>query len=149
VPAESQAAFADAVRNLALAIEDTSAIVTCDPLPAVRGDAGQLLQLFQNLLGNAIKFHQPGQPPRVHVSARREEDQWTFTVADNGIGVPPQFHERIFEIFQRLHNRKKYPGTGIGLAVCRRVVERHKGRIWLESEAGRGTTFFFTLPALT
>jgi PAS domain S-box-containing protein len=149
VPAESQAAFADAVRNLALAIEDTAAIVTCDPLPAVRGDAGQLLQLFQNLLGNAIKFHQPGQPPRVHVSARREEDQWTFAVADNGIGVPPQFHERIFEIFQRLHNRKKYPGTGIGLAVCRRVVERHKGRIWLESEAGRGTTFFFTLPALT
>jgi PAS domain S-box-containing protein len=149
VPVESQAAMTDAVRNLTLAIEDTAAVVTCDPLPTVRGDAGQLLQLFQNLLGNAIKFHQPGQPPRVHVSARREGDQWTFAVADNGIGIPSQFHERIFAIFQRLHSRKKYSGTGIGLAVCRRVVERHKGRIWLESQEGRGTTFFFTLPAHT
>jgi PAS domain S-box-containing protein len=148
VPVESQTAFDAAVRNLTLAVEESKAVITHDPLPVVRGDEGQLLQLFQNLLGNALKFRQAAEPPRIHVSAQRTTDQWTFAVADNGIGIAPQFHERIFAIFQRLHSRKKYAGTGIGLALCRRVVERHQGRIWLESAEGRGTTFFFTLPAI-
>ena len=143
----SQKSYDDALHNLALSIQDSGAIVTHDPLPELYGDAGQLVQLFQNLLGNAIKFRQPEVPPRVHVAARRAVHAWIFSVADNGIGITAQYHERIFVIFQRLHSRRKYSGTGIGLALCRRIVERHQGRIWLESSEGQGTTFFFTLPA--
>jgi signal transduction histidine kinase len=143
----SQEAYDDALRNLTLTINDTGAVVTHDPLPSLHADAGQLVQLFQNLVGNAIKFHQPDVPPHVHVTARLAADEWIFSVADNGIGIAPQYHERIFVIFQRLHSRRKYSGTGIGLALCRRIVERHQGRLWVESAEGRGTTFFFTMPA--
>ena len=107
----------------------------------------QLIQLFQNLVGNAIKFGRLGGPPHIHVTARNLEQEWQFSVADNGIGIDPQFNERIFVIFQRLHAREQYPGTGIGLAICKRIVERHGGRIWVESTPGEGTTFHFTLGA--
>jgi len=130
--------------NLQKVIEESGAAVTCDALPTVLGDEMQLIQLFQNLIGNGLKFR-GGQPPRIHVSARREGDCWTFAVRDNGIGIERQYWDQIFVIFQRLHTRHKYAGTGIGLAICKRIVERHGGRIWLESQPGEGTTFHFTL----
>ncbi len=131
--------------TLAPAIEESGARVTCDPLPTVRGDPVQLGQLFQNLIGNAIKFR-GGEPPRVHVGATRGEDEWILTVSDNGIGIAPEFADRIWIIFQRLHSRDEYPGTGIGLAICKKIVERHGGHITLESEPGRGSTFRFNIP---
>jgi len=140
--------------NLSAAIQESGALVTNDELPTVMADEAQLVQLFQNLIGNAIKFHTPGEPPRVHISAKKTSEVfetsevWTFAVRDNGIGIDPQYHERIFVIFQRLHAREEYPGTGIGLAICQRIVERHDGRMWVESELGEGATFYFTLPAL-
>jgi signal transduction histidine kinase len=137
-----------AVQNLREAVRDGGAAVTRDPLPLVRGDATQLMQLFQNLIDNALKFRGAA-PPAVHVSARRDAAQaeWVFSVQDNGIGIEPRHLERIFAIFQRLHTQQEYPGSGIGLAVCRRIVERHRGRIWAESEPGKGSVFRFTLPA--
>jgi light-regulated signal transduction histidine kinase (bacteriophytochrome) len=121
--------------------------VTFDPLPTVKADPTQLVQLFQNLIGNALKFRKKEEPPRVHVSARREGEEWVVSVRDNGIGIKPEYHEKIFVIFQRLHTRQKHPGTGIGLALCKRIVERHGGRVWVESEEGKGATFSFTIPA--
>jgi signal transduction histidine kinase len=112
----------------------------------VRGDATQLLQLFQNLLANAIKFRRAGEPPLVRLSAQAIDDGWRFEVRDNGIGIAAEYFERIFVLFQRLHGRGEYPGTGIGLALCKKIVERHGGRIGVESELGRGSTFWFTLP---
>jgi PAS domain S-box-containing protein len=129
---------------LQLAIADSGATVTHDPLPAVLGDGSQLAQLLQNLIANAIKFHGE-EPPRVHVGVSRQAEYWQFFVRDNGIGIDSQYADRIFVIFQRLHNRDEYPGTGIGLAICRKIVERHYGRIWVESEPGKGATFYFTL----
>jgi light-regulated signal transduction histidine kinase (bacteriophytochrome) len=136
------------VDDLKAAIDATGATVTHGPLPTLPGDGTQLAQLLRNLLDNAVKFRRPGVPPRVRVEASREGDAWLFRVADNGLGIEAQYFDRIFVIFQRLHLHDEYPGTGIGLAVCRRVVERHGGRIWLESEAGVGSTFCFTLPAV-
>ena len=130
--------------TLQKAIQESGAAVTCDALPTVLGDDTQLAQLFQNLIGNGIKFRGE-QPPRIHLSARREGDRWAFAVRDNGIGIERQYWDQIFVIFQRLHTRQKYPGTGIGLAICKRIVERHGGQIWLESQPGEGTTFHFTL----
>ncbi|HEU0012925.1 MAG TPA: ATP-binding protein [Longimicrobium sp.] len=127
------------------AIEEAGAAVTHDPLPTVHADAGQLGQLLQNLVGNALKFH-GDDPPRVHVGAERGDGEWHLWVADNGIGIDPEFQDRIWVIFQRLHSRAEYPGTGIGLAICKKIVERHGGRIWLDSAPGRGATFHFTLP---
>jgi light-regulated signal transduction histidine kinase (bacteriophytochrome) len=120
----------------------------CDELPAVMGERTQLVQLMQNLIGNGLKFHGL-EPPHVHVSAESGGNEWVFSVRDNGIGISPEHHERIFEIFRRLHNQQEYPGTGVGLAVCRRVVGHHGGRIWVESEAGHGSVFRFTIPERT
>jgi light-regulated signal transduction histidine kinase (bacteriophytochrome) len=131
--------------NLKVALEESGAVVTHAPLPTVLANPTQLLQLFQNLLSNAIKFRTVV-PPTVHISAERQEDAWRFAVRDNGMGIEPQYVERIFAIFQRLHTRSRYPGTGIGLALCKKIVERHGGRIWVESALGQGATFFFTLP---
>ncbi len=133
--------------NLASAINDSSSVVTHDELPSVYGDESQLVSLFQNLISNAIKFRGE-HPPRIHLHTDEGADMWKISVADNGIGIHPDFHDRIFEIFQRLHTRSEYPGTGIGLALCRRIVERHGGNITVESSEGQGTTFRFTLPKL-
>ena len=135
----------EVLSNLRVADEQNRAVVTHDPLPTVMADRGQLGQLFQNLIGNAIKFRGE-EPPQIHVSAEQRTGEWLFSVRDNGIGVGPQYAERIFIIFQRLHNREEYPGTGIGLAICKKIVERHGGRIWVVSHTGRGATFHFTLP---
>jgi len=135
-----------AISNLTIAIEENDALVTHDLLPSLIGDGVQLEQLFQNLISNAIKFRGE-EPPRVHVGSTRKEDEWEFAVKDNGIGIEPQFADRIFVIFQRLHTQQEYPGTGIGLAICQRIVERHGGRIWFESDPGNGSTFYFTIAA--
>jgi PAS domain S-box-containing protein len=145
VPVSMDKVLATARGNLGKTITEQGAEVTSDPLPEVTGDEGQLTQLLQNLLSNAVKFHGEA-PPRVHVGVRRQADDWAFFVRDNGVGIEPQFFERIFVIFQRLHTRDRYPGTGIGLAICKKVVERHGGRIWVESQPGAGSTVWFTLP---
>ncbi|HEV8712904.1 MAG TPA: chemotaxis protein CheB [Candidatus Binatia bacterium] len=133
--------------DLQLAIEESGAAVTHGPLPTVRGEGKQLGLVFQNLIGNALKFRSQA-PPRIHISARRDGSQWVFAVQDNGIGIDPRHVARIFQVFQRLHTRSEYPGTGIGLSICKKIVERHGGRIWVESELGKGATFLFTLSAL-
>ena len=135
-----------ALKNLQIAIEESHATVTCEPLPTIMGDATQLAQLFQNLIANAIKFR-GDKLPAVHVRAERQGNDWLFSFSDNGIGIDPQYAERIFIIFQRLHTKEEYPGTGIGLALCKKIVERHNGRIWVESQPQSGSTFLFTLPA--
>ena len=133
--------------NLEVAIDERGAVVTHDPLPTVMADDSQLAQVFQNLIGNAIKFRGE-EPPHIHIAAEQKSDEWVFSVADNGIGIDPESFDRIFEIFQRLHGRDEYSGTGIGLAVCKKIVERHGGRMWVESEPGKGATFYFTIPAV-
>jgi PAS domain S-box-containing protein len=144
-PTDCEIVLQQSLKNLQIAIEEKQAIVSHDPLPTVMGDNVQLGQLFQNLIGNAIKF-QGTEPPHVHVSASRNGNGWVFSIRDNGIGIAPEYAERIFVIFRRLHSLEKYPGTGIGLAVCKKIVERHGGRIWVESESGKGAIFYFTLP---
>jgi light-regulated signal transduction histidine kinase (bacteriophytochrome) len=133
------------LRSLDHAIKEAHGEITWDPLPTVYGDAVQLLQLFQNLISNAIKFKGEN-PPRIHISVSYENNRWLFGVKDNGIGIKSEFFERIFFIFERLHSRKTYMGTGIGLAICKRVVENHGGHIWVESDPGKGSTFFVSLP---
>ncbi len=137
-----------AITNLRTLIEENNAEIIHDPLPALTGDDDQLRRVFQNLVGNAIKFRKPELPPRINISVRedKENNEYIFSVADNGIGIDQQYMERIFVIFQRLHTRKSYKGTGIGLSVVKRIIERHNGRIWVESEQGIGSTFYFTLP---
>ncbi|MBL9134214.1 MAG: PAS domain S-box protein [Verrucomicrobiales bacterium] len=136
-----------AIENLAVAVRESGATFDIEPLPQVLGDSTQLTQLFQNLFANAIKFRR-SEPPRIQVGFAEQDSRWTLRVADNGIGIEPEYFDRIFMIFQRLHTRAQYPGTGIGLSVCKRIVERHGGRIWLDSRSGEGTTFFFTLPRI-
>jgi len=134
-----------ALTNLIAAIEESGALVTREPLPRVRLPEFQLTQLFQNLIGNAIRFRS-SEPPRIHVGAEQQGQEWVFAVRDNGIGIDPQYKEQVFELFKRLHNTAEYPGTGLGLAICQRIVERAGGRIWVESKPGEGSTFYFTLP---
>jgi len=138
-----------ALANLAIAIEESGAVVTSQGLETVAVDRSQMAQLFQNLVGNAIKFRGDG-TPRIHVAAESRTGQWLISVSDNGSGIDPEHAERIFRIFQRLHTREEYPGTGIGLAICKKIVERHGGRLWVEANSTdgtkEGTTFFFTLP---
>ena len=134
-----------ALENLEKAVSESQAVVTQEPLPTVPGDALLLVQLFQNLIGNAIKFCKET-PPRVHISAERRQNNWVFSVRDNGIGVDPEYAEQIFAIFQRLHTPREYPGSGVGLAICKKIVEQHNGRIWVESTPGAGSTFLFTIP---
>jgi light-regulated signal transduction histidine kinase (bacteriophytochrome) len=134
------------LKNLKLAIQDSGAVITRDRLPVVLADEMQLGQMFQNLLGNAIKFR-GSDTPRIHVSAERQGATWKVMVRDNGIGISPDHNDRIFVIFQRLHTKTQYPGTGIGLAICKKIAERHGGRIWVEPSPGGGSTFYFTIAA--
>jgi len=143
---ESQAACDNALKNLGQAIRDSGAKLTLGTLPRVRADATQLTQLFQNMIGNAIKYCGNDRSPEINVAARENGADWVFSVQDNGIGIEPQYFERIFQMFQRLHTRNEYSGTGIGLAICRKIVERHGGKVWVESQPGHGSTFVFTIP---
>jgi PAS domain S-box-containing protein len=144
-PVNCSAVLEQALSNLRFSIEESGAEVTRDPLPVVMGDEAQLSRLFQNLIGNAIKFRSRVQL-KIHVSAKREGYEWIFSVRDSGVGIDPKQADRIFVIFQRLHTRQEYPGTGIGLAICKKIIERHGGRIWVESELGKGSTFYFSIP---
>ena len=133
------------IANLKVLIDENDAKITHDPLPTITADMSQMIQLFQNLIGNAIKFH-GSEPPVIHISAQKDGESWIFSVEDNGIGIEPHHWERIFRVFQRLNKRDDYPGTGIGLSVCEKIIQRHYGKIWLESEPGKGSKFFFKLP---
>ena len=144
-PINCSVTLEQALHNLHSAIEESEAEVIYDLLPTVKGDPSQLTSLFQNLIGNAIKFRGE-KKPKIHISAEQKGAEWIFSVRDNGIGIDPKYAERIFLIFQRLHTREEYEGTGIGLSVCKKIVERHGGRIWAESEPGKGSTFYFTIP---
>lgn len=146
-PVDTNELLKRALSELAVFVRESQAVVTSDVLPTVWGDQKRLLQLFQNLIANALKFRRPDLPPAVHIAARPEGKRWLFSVRDNGIGIKPEYFARIFQIFQRLHARDEYPGTGIGLTLCKKIVEIHGGRIWLESSPGEGTIFFFTLAA--
>jgi PAS domain S-box-containing protein len=165
-PTDCNEVIQQVLRDLNVAIADHNAIITYDPLPTINADQTQLVRLFQNLISNAIKFHQPEIAPQAHVSAVRRAkeggsqgvgeveviaspsvilNEWLFSVQDNGIGIKPQYFDRIFDIFKRLHTCREFPGTGMGLAICKKIVERHHGQIWVESEPGVGTTFYFTI----
>ena len=135
-----------ALGNLRGRIAETGAVITVDPLPTIVADGTQLMQLFQNLIGNAIKFRKAEETPHIHIGVQRQEEQWLFSVSDNGIGFEPQFAERIFVIFQRLHTRDEYAGSGMGLAICKKIIECHRGRIWVEATPDQGATFYFTIP---
>ncbi|HWC58377.1 MAG TPA: ATP-binding protein [Verrucomicrobiae bacterium] len=145
-PTDCERVLETVLANLKLAIQESHTVIEHDPLPTVQGDVGQLTQVFQNLIGNAIKFRGK-ETPKIHVGARHENGQWIFHIRDNGIGINPKNFDRIFVLFQRLHTRQEYPGTGMGLAICKKIIERHGGRIWVDSQPGAGTTFFFTIPA--
>ena len=167
-PTDTAALCHTVIANLELAIQESGATVICAPLPTVNADAAQLAQVFQNLIANALKFH-GAEPPRVHISAQlriadcrlpiaesipqskiaNRKSEWEFAVRDNGIGIEAEYFDQIFVLFKRLNSRAKYPGTGIGLAICKRIIERHGGRIWVESAPGQGATFYFTLSAAT
>ena len=146
VPTDSEALFKRVLESLQFSIEESGAVIVSDPLPIVMADPQQLGQLFQNLLTNAVKFHGE-KPPTVRISTERSGNDWKISVRDNGIGISQEHADRIFVIFQRLHTKTEYPGTGIGLAICKKIVERHGGRIWIEPSPGGGTTFCFTIPA--
>jgi PAS domain S-box-containing protein len=141
---DCQVVLDDVLHTLQIKVEENDAVITHGPLPTVQADKVQLFQLFQNLISNAIKFRSD-KPPRIHIAAESQNGRWLFSVKDNGIGIDPKYLERIFVIFQRLHSQDKYPGTGIGLAICKKIVERHGGRIWVESQLGKGATFYFIL----
>lgn len=143
---DCQDALDQGLANLATAIEESGAAITHGDLPTVVADPTQLTQLFQNLAGNAIKYR-GDQSPQVHIGAERTNGRWTFSVSDNGIGIEPRYADRIFGVFERLHGNDEYSGTGIGLAVCKKIVERHGGSMWVDSNLGEGSTFYFAIPA--
>ena len=145
-PTACEEAFAEALSNLRKSIEESAAEIHHQSLPVVLGDAAQIRGVFQNLITNALRFRS-ADSPRVAVRAVQSGNEWVFAVQDNGIGLDPQYAGRIFQLFQRLHTRTEFPGAGVGLAVAKRIVERHGGRVWVESEAGKGATFYFTIPA--
>lgn len=145
-PVNCNEILAICTRSLNASITEKAATISTDSLPTVMADALQLSQLFQNIVGNAIKFSE-GRAPVIHVSAKRLATSWQFSIADNGIGIAPEFTDRVFRVFQRLHTKSAYSGTGIGLAICQTIVDRHGGRIWVESQPGEGSTFHFTIPA--
>jgi light-regulated signal transduction histidine kinase (bacteriophytochrome) len=145
-PCEAGDALSTTLANLAGAVSESGARITADALPPLLVHHAHLQQLFQNLIGNAIKYRSPDRPLAVHVTAERQDGNWMFGVSDNGIGINPAYKEKIFGLFKRLHTSDEYSGTGIGLAICQRIVDRYHGRIWVESEPGRGSTFRFTLP---
>jgi PAS domain S-box-containing protein len=144
-PTDSEFILNQVLSSLELYINENEATVSHDPLPKVMVDNTQLVQVFQNLIINGIKFHNE-EAPKIHISSEKKANEWVFSVRDNGIGVDPQYSEKIFEVFKRLHKKEVYQGTGIGLAICKKIVERHGGHIWVESELGKGSTFYFTLP---
>ena len=144
-PVNCNVVLEKAIHDLRSAIEESGAEITYDELPTVVANESQITRLFQNIIGNSIKFRSE-EKPEIHVSVEHRDDEWVFSVRDNGIGIDPQFSKRIFVVFQRLHTRDEYEGTGIGLALCKKIVELHGGRIWVESEAGKGSTFYFSLP---
>lgn len=145
-PTDCNEVLGRVLTNLEVAIEESGAEISCGTLPNIAVDSSQLSQLLQNLIGNAIKFRGDS-PPRIQVEAQQRDEDWLFSVRDNGIGIDPRHGERIFQVFQRLHGIGQYQGTGIGLAVCKKIAERHQGQIWVESEEGAGATFYFTIPA--
>lgn len=147
-PTDAHAVLRETLENLQFAIQESGTVVEADPLPMVLADRSQLGQVFQNLIANAIKFRHPERPLHIRIAAVRQEGMWRFSVQDNGIGIEEQYFERIFVIFQRLHGKEDYPGSGIGLAMCKKIVERHGGKIWLESVPGEGACFYFTWPAV-
>jgi light-regulated signal transduction histidine kinase (bacteriophytochrome) len=133
------------LRDLKAIIDAQKAEITCDPLPTITGNERLLLRVFQNLIDNALKYCQ-NEPPIVHISFEERKTEWLFSIKDNGIGIDPRHGEKIFVIFQRLHNRNEYSGDGLGLAICKKIIESHKGKIWVESQKGQGSIFFFTIP---
>jgi light-regulated signal transduction histidine kinase (bacteriophytochrome) len=143
--ADANAALETALKNLVAAVAETNAVITRDPLPFVAADAGLLSTLFQNLIANGIKFRKADTKPHIHISVAIRNERALFSVKDDGIGISPEFHDRIFGIFQRLHSRQEYPGTGIGLAICKKIVEQHGGTLWVESVLGHGAAFYFDL----
>ncbi len=146
-PTDTEEVLAAVERNLDLQLSEAGAVLTHDPMPEVLADPLQIEQVLMNLVSNAIKFRKTDVPLRIHVGARRLDGFWEFSVKDNGIGIEAEYLEKIFVIFQRLHTKEAYPGTGIGLAIVKRIIDRHGGRVWVESTPGEGSTFFFTLPA--
>jgi two-component system, chemotaxis family, sensor kinase Cph1 len=146
VRVETLAAVQLALRDLEPAIEATGAKICIDSLPTVYGDPDQILRLFENLIGNAIKYRGDNSP-EIHISASSRKNAWVFSIEDNGIGIDSRYHIRIFDMFRRLHSASKYEGSGVGLAACRKIIQHHKGQIWVESQPGRGSTFYFSIPA--
>jgi light-regulated signal transduction histidine kinase (bacteriophytochrome) len=144
-PTDSELVLDQVLSNLDLYIKQNKATISNNPLPEVMADNTQLGQVFQNLIINGIKFHTE-KSPKIHISAEKKASEWLFSVQDNGIGIDPQYSEKIFEVFKRLHKKEEYPGTGIGLAICKKIVERHGGHIWVESVLGNGSSFYFSLP---
>ena len=144
---DSNEVLHEIIDTFQITIQNKNVQITYDKLPTVMADSGQLFQLFQNLIGNGIKFNE-NSIPTIHISAKQNDGMWEFSIKDNGIGIEKDYFDRIFGVFQTLHPRDKYEGTGIGLAICKKIVERHGGKIWVESEVGKGTTFYFTLPVV-
>jgi PAS domain S-box-containing protein len=146
-PVDTSALLGQAVANLQQLLTENTALVTNDDLPLIQADEAQMIRLFQNLIENAVKFHKKTELPQIHISCKKQDNMYWFSVADNGIGIEKQYHDKVFVVFQRLHSVRDYPGTGIGLSICKRIVERHGGTIWFESIVNEGTTFYFTIPA--